>query len=287
MATDGTKLVTRRGRDVTGQYPELHMVHELVNQVNAVVDAEIVAFDEDGRNSFEALQQRMNLQNEREIKRATQKVPVAMVAFDLLWLDGNDLTGLSLEERRDLLTTIVEEDHRLQLITHVEGSGTAFTETARTLGLEGVVAKRTGSRYLSGRRSPDWRKIKLTNTQDCVILGWTPGQGGRSGSFGALLVGAYDEGRLLWVGQVGTGFTGAMLDRLMEALQPIVRSSPAGDDPELGAVKGARFVEPTLVCEVEYLELTKSTRKMRAPSFKGLREDKLPEDCVLERPKSA
>jgi bifunctional non-homologous end joining protein LigD len=287
MATDATKLVTRRGRDVTGQYPELHMVHELVNQVNAVLDAEIVAFDEDGRNSFEALQQRMNLQNEREIKRATQKVPVALVAFDLLWLDGNDLTDLPLEERRDLLTTIVEEDHRLQLITHVEGSGTAFTETAREHDLEGVVAKRIGSRYLSGRRSPDWRKIKLTNTQDCVILGWTPGQGGRSGSFGALLVGAYDEGRLLWVGQVGTGFTGAMLDRLMEALRPIVRSRPASDDPELGMVKGATFVEPTLVCEVEYLELTKSTRKMRAPSFKGMREDKLPEDCVLERPKSA
>jgi bifunctional non-homologous end joining protein LigD len=255
--------------------------------VNAVLDAEIVAFDDDGKNSFEALQQRMNLTNEREIKRTAQKVPVAMVAFDLLWLDGNDVTGLPLEQRRELLTTIVEEDHRLQLITHVEGSGTAFTETARTLGLEGVVAKRTGSRYLPGKRLPDWRKIKLTNTQDCMILGWTPGQGGRAGSFGALLVGAYDEGRLLRVGQVGTGFTGSMLDRLMQMLAPLVRSTPAGDDPELAAVKGATFVEPTIVCEVEYLELTKSTRKMRAPSFKGLREDKVPEDCVLERPKGA
>ena len=287
LATDLTKLVTRRGRDVTEQYPELHMVHELVNQVNAVIDTEIVAFDEDGRNSFEALQQRMNLMNEREIKRAAQKVPVAMIAFDLLWLDGNDVTGLPLEQRRELLTTVVEEDHRLQLITHVEGSGTAFTETARALGLEGVVAKRTGSRYLSGRRSPDWRKIKLINTQDCVILGWTPGQGGRAGSFGALLVGAYDEGRLVWVGQVGTGFTGSMLDRMMGMLTPLGRPTPAGDDPELAAVKGATFVEPTLVCEVEYLELTKSTRKMRAPSFKGLREDKVAEDCVLERPKGA
>ena len=150
-----------------------------------------------------------------------------------------------------------------------------------------MVAKRTGSRYLSGKRSPDWRKIKLINTQDCVILGWTPGQGGRAGSFGALLVGAYDEGRLVWVGQVGTGFTGSMLDRMMEMLTPLARPTPAGDDPELAAVKGATFVEPTLVCEVEYLELTKSTRKMRAPSFKGLREDKVPEDCVLERPKGA
>jgi len=152
---------------------------------------------------------------------------------------------------------------------------------------EGIVGKCLGTPYVPGRRTKDWRKIKALNTQDCVILGWTPGQGGRAGSFGALLVGAYDEGRLLWVGQVGTGFAGSTLDRVMELLEPLVRSTPAGDDPELAAVKGPTFVEPTLVCQVEYLELTKSTRKMRAPSFKGLREDKLPEDCVLERPKGA
>jgi bifunctional non-homologous end joining protein LigD len=285
LATDATRLLTRNGRDVSAQYPELHMVHELVNQVNAVLDAEIVAFDDDGRNSFEALQQRMNLTNEREIKRAATKIPVALVAFDLLWLDGRDVTSLGLQERRELLVAIVEGDPRLQLITHVAGAGISFTDRVRELGLEGVVAKRTGSRYQPGRRSPDWRKIKLTNTQDCVILGWTPGQGGRAGTFGALLVGAYHEGRLLWVGQVGTGFTQEMLERLMGRLEPLVRPAAAGDDPELAAVKGATFVDPSLVCEVEYLEITKSTRKMRAPSFKGLRDDKAPEDCVLELPR--
>jgi DNA ligase D-like protein (predicted ligase)/DNA ligase D-like protein (predicted polymerase)/DNA ligase D-like protein (predicted 3'-phosphoesterase) len=286
LATDLTRLVTRRGRDVTHQYPELHMVHELVDQVNAVIDAEIVAFDEGGRNSFEALQQRMNLVNEREIKRAAAKIPVALVAFDLLWLDGHSTVDLALEERRELLEAIVETDERLQLVTHVVGGGKAFVGVAREHGLEGVVAKRTGSRYQPGRRSPDWRKIKLTNTQDCVILGWTPGQGGRAGSFGALLVGAYEDGKLLWIGQVGTGFTHQTLERLMAALEPLVRSAPAGDDPGLGKVKGATYVEPQLVCEVEYLEITKSTHKMRAPSFKGLRDDKLPEDCVLERPRA-
>jgi bifunctional non-homologous end joining protein LigD len=287
LSTDLTRLVTRRGRDVTYQYPELHMVHELVDQVNAVIDAEIVAFDDDGKNSFEALQQRMNLANEREIKRASAKIPVALVAFDLLWLDGRSTVDLKLEERRELLEAIVETDERLQLVTHVEGDGKDFARVARELGLEGVVAKRTGSRYQPGRRSPDWRKIKLTNTQDCVILGWTPGQGGRAGSFGAILVGAYDDGKLLWVGQVGTGFTHQTLDRLMAALEPLVRKTPAGDDPELGKVRGATFVEPQLVAEVEYLELTKSTHKMRAPSFKGMRDDKLPDECVLERPKVA
>ena len=219
--------MTRNGRDVTDKYPELKMIHELVDQVNAVLDAEIVAFDEDGKNSFEALQQRMNLSNEREIKRISSKIPVALVAFDLLWLDGHELTGLGLEERRELLETIVEQDHRLQVITHVDGGGKAFVEVARELGLEGVVAKRTGSKYQPGRRSPDWRKIKLTNTQDCVILGWTPGQGGRSGTFGALLVGAFDDGELIWIGQVGTGFTRDKLDRILEALEPLQAPDPA------------------------------------------------------------
>ena len=217
----------------------------------------------------------MNLSNEREIKRISSRIPVALVAFDLLWLDGHDLTDLALEQRREPLETIVEQDHRLQVVTHVDGGGTAFAEVAEGLGLEGVVAKRIGSKYQPGRRSPDWRKIKLTDTQDCVILGWTSGQGGRSGTFGALLVGAYDDGKLIWIGQVGTGFTRATLDRVLEALE-LASATPPIDDPELAKVKGATFVEPTLVCEVEYLEITKSTKKMRAPSFKGLREDKAP-----------
>jgi bifunctional non-homologous end joining protein LigD len=284
LSTDLTRLITRRGRDVATQYPELHMIHELVDQLNAVMDGEIVAFDEDGKNSFEALQQRMNLANEREIKRIAKQIPVALVAFDLLWLDGRNLTEQPLEERRELLQTVVEEDERLQLVTFVEREGSRLVAAARSLGLEGVVAKRHGSKYFSGRRSPDWRKIKLTNTQDCVILGWTPGQGGRAGTFGALLVGAYDDGKLRWIGQVGTGFTDKMLAKVMELLTPLVTKESPTDDSELKAIKGATFVRPEIVCEVEYLEITKSTRKMRAPSFKGLRTDKAPEDCILEPP---
>jgi bifunctional non-homologous end joining protein LigD len=287
MITGETVLRSRTGRDVTSQYPELHMIHELVDQVNAVLDGEIVAFDPDGKNSFEALQQRMNLANPREIERARKKIPVSIVVFDLLWLDGRDCTGLKLEERRELLEVIVEQDDRLQLVAHVEGAGRALVDAARAQELEGVVAKRLGSPYLPGRRTDAWRKIKLVQSQDCVILGFTHGQGGRGATFGALLVGAYDDGRLIWVGQVGTGFTDSMLASIMEQLQPLVRTDPPGDDPELAAVKGAVFVEPSLVCEVGYLEMTKSTRKMRAPTFKGMRQDKLPEDCILERPAKA
>jgi bifunctional non-homologous end joining protein LigD len=282
LSTGETKLRTRTGRDATEQYPELHMVHELVDQVNAVVDGEIVAFDDAGRPSFEVLQQRMNLAGQRAIARASKTTPVSLVAFDLLWLDGHDTSGLPLEQRRELLELIAEQDHRLQVTAHVAGEGNALATQARELGLEGVMAKRLGSPYVPGRRGPDWRKIKLMNTQDCVVLGWTPGKGGRAGSFGALLVGAIVDGELRWVGQVGSGFTDRMLDDLMKQLEPLVRSDPPFDDPSLAAVKGATFVEPELVCEVQYLEMTKSTRKMRAPSFRGMRSDVPPEDCVLE-----
>ncbi len=282
LSTGETVLRTRTGRDATAQYPEIHMVHELIDQVNAVIDGEIVAFDDTGRPSFEVLQQRMNLSGQRAIARAAKTTPVSLVVFDLLWLDGRDTTGLPLEQRRELLELITEQDHRLQVTAHVAGEGKALAEQARSLGLEGVMAKRLGSTYLPGRRSPDWRKIKLMNTQACVILGWTAGKGGRAGSFGALLVGAIVDGELRWVGQVGSGFTERMLADLMGELEPLARPDPPIDDPKLAAAKDATFVEPELVCEVRYLEMTKSTKKMRAPSFRGLRPDVPPEDCVLE-----
>jgi bifunctional non-homologous end joining protein LigD len=282
MSTGETVLRSRTGRDVTDTYPELRMVHELVDQVNAVIDGEIVALDETGKDSFEQLQQRMNLRNPREIERIRARIPVSLVVFDVLWLDGRETIALPLEQRRELLELVTETDERLQVIPHVEGDGVAFTDAARSLGLEGVVAKRAGSPYVAGRRTDAWRKIKLITSQDCVILGYTPGQGGRAGSFGALLVGAIVDGALRWVGQVGTGFKDGVLADVLEQLRPLERDEPAV--PELRSVKGAVFVEPRLVCEVQYLQMTKGTGKMRAPSFKGMRPDVAPEDVLLEPP---
>ncbi len=179
------------------------MIHELIDQVNCVLDGEIVAFDADGKNSFEALQQRMNLSNPREIDRARKRLPVSYVVFDLLWLDGHDVSGLPLEQRRELLGFVVEEDDRLRVTAHVEGAGVAMVEAAKAQQLEGVMAKRVGSPYVQGKRTDAWRKIKLRTTQDCVILGFTPGQGGRGETFGALLVGAFDAGR--FAGSVRSG----------------------------------------------------------------------------------
>jgi DNA ligase D-like protein (predicted ligase)/DNA ligase D-like protein (predicted polymerase)/DNA ligase D-like protein (predicted 3'-phosphoesterase) len=218
---EDVRLVSRTGRDQSAQYPELKRLYRRVTATNAVLDGEIVATDEQGGTSFERLQQRMNLASKSEIERMVKVVPVEMVAFDLLWLDGRDLTREPLTARRELLTQVVMEDRGLRLIYSAPQRGVEFFEAATALGLEGIIAKRTSSRYLPGRRSDDWRKIKILSRQDCVILGWTPGQRGRASAFGALLLGAYRDDRLLWIGQVGTGFTERMLKDLLARLKEI------------------------------------------------------------------
>jgi bifunctional non-homologous end joining protein LigD len=283
VSTDSTRLLSRTGRDQSAQYPELDNLAEYVNALSAVIDGEIVAEDEKGRPSFEQLQQRMNLSSPKDIQRARTKVPVLLFVFDLLWLDGQDLTAEPLEERRRQLEQIVTVTGPMKITVYTDGDGRRFFEKAKDLGLEGVVAKKMGSRYVPGRRTKDWRKIKAVNRQDCVILGWTRGGGSRAETFGSLLVGAYREGELIWIGQVGTGFTESVLDNLMQRLKELETKKPPIADPALLAVKGARWVRPELVCEVEYLQITKAG-KLRAPSFKGLRPDKVPADCLLEAP---
>ncbi|MGH2653033.1 MAG: non-homologous end-joining DNA ligase [Actinomycetota bacterium] len=283
VTTDATRLVSRTGRDHTFRYPELGNLARFVNALQAVIDGEIVAPDDRGRPSFERLQQRMNLSAPRDIERARTKVRIVLFVFDLLWLDGRDLTPEPLEERIRLLEEIVTETGPIRLVASVDEHGAAFFDKAKELGFEGVVAKQLGSPYLPGRRSKEWRKIKAVNRQDCVILGWTPGTGGRSSTFGALLLGAYRDGELVWVGQVGTGFTQPVLADLLQRLASVEVPKPPIADPELARVKGAKWVRPELVCDVEYLEMTR-VGKLRAPSFKGLRSDKAPADAVLEPP---
>jgi bifunctional non-homologous end joining protein LigD len=283
VTTDATRLLSRTGRDQSAQYPELDNLAEYVNALSAVIDGEIVAEDEEGRPSFERLQQRMNLSAPREIQRARSKVPVLLFVFDLLWFDGRDLTGETLEERRRQLEEIVTVTGPMNLTVYTEGKGKQFFAKAKELGFEGVVAKKLGTPYVPGRRTKDWRKIKAVNRQDCVVLGWTRGGGSRTETFGSLLVGAYRDGELIWIGQVGTGFTESVLSDLMRRLAELETKKPPIADPALSAVKGARWVRPELVCDVEYLQITKAG-KLRAPSFKGLRPDKAPADCILERP---
>ncbi|HEY7605978.1 MAG TPA: non-homologous end-joining DNA ligase, partial [Actinomycetes bacterium] len=278
-----TRLTSRTRRDMTAQFPELIDMHRQLAARNAVVDGEIVALDRDGRPSFERMQDRFHRTPE-ELARNKGRVPVQFLAFDLLWLDGQPLLDLPLVERRARLNEVLVETRDIRLSQVVEGAGRRFFEQVRELQLEGIVAKRAASPYRPGIRSHDWRKIKALCLQDCVIVGWTPGKGGRAATLGSLLLAVYDDGRLRYAGNVGTGFTHAFLADLLERLQELQVPAPMFEGFEgTPRPRGARFVRPELVCEVEYLKWTQDD-KLRASSFKGLRPDKPPTDARRERP---
>jgi bifunctional non-homologous end joining protein LigD len=282
---DETMLVSRNLRNISAQYPEFQRLHERLVAVEAMVDGEIVAMS-DGRPSFEKLQSRINLQNPHDIERAMKQTPVTYVVFDLLYLDGRWLLNEPLRERKRLLDELVVPSERVQVSTSLEGDGRLLFEAAKEQNLEGVVGKKLDSHYHPGRRSRQWLKVKTTYNADVVIGGWTPGEGSRSKRFGALLVGAYEEGELRFIGAVGTGFNQEALDALMEGLDEIrsdenpFKSDPRADRSAWGKpIRDPHWVEPLLVAKVEFRELTSSGR-LRAPSFKGLRDDKDPEDCL-------
>ncbi|MGH2749682.1 MAG: non-homologous end-joining DNA ligase [Actinomycetota bacterium] len=282
-----TMLVSRSHKDMTASYPELHKLHEQLVAHDAVVDGEVVAFDR-GRPSFEKLQSRINLQDAQQIERAMKAIPVSYIAFDLLYLDGRSVVGEPLERRRTLLEELVVPSGRIQVSQAVPGEGKALSDAARAQNLEGIVAKRLGSPYRVGKRTREWLKIKVTSDADVVIGGWSPGEGARSSSFGALLAGVYDDEGLRFIGAVGTGFSDRMLSDLVPRLQahesercPFIED-PTGLPPSRfgKALRNARWCEPSLVAAVEFRELTAGLR-LRAPSFKGLRTDKSPDECTL------
>src|SRR6266536_1050508 len=275
-----TRLTSRTARDVTAQFPELDRLHRQLAARNAVVDGEIVAFDQDGRPSFQRMQDRFHRSPE-ELARHRGRVPIQFLAFDLLWLDGESLLELPLADRRARLAEVLVPRDDVRVSQEVQGRGTAFFDQIKGLGLEGVVAKRLTSQYRPGARSPDWRKVKALRRQDCVIVGWTRGKGGRSSTLGSLLLAVYDGGGPRYVGNVGTGFTHSFLERLLPDLQEREQAHPPVEVPPDPRLRGARWTRPELVCEVEYQGWTDDWR-LRAPSFKGIRTDKLPEDCRRE-----
>lgn len=281
---EATKLMSRNGGDITIAYPELHKVHERLVALDAVVDGEIVAL-KDGIPSFELLQSRMHVRNERDIQRLSRQVPVSYVAFDLLYLDGSSLISLPYTERRRLLEETLVPTNTVQISTSVGGTGIALYEVAKEANLEGIVAKRLASTYELGRRSQSWLKVKTSHDADLVIGGWTPGQGKRDGSLGSLLMAAYEDGGdLRYVGNVGTGFDGKTLDDLSERLAALETPDSAFNAESRKEIRRvspeAHWVRPELVAVVEFRQLT-SALKLRAPSFKGLRTDKTPAECTV------
>jgi bifunctional non-homologous end joining protein LigD len=294
VCNNETTLFSRNQRDITATYPELAKLHERMVAIDAVVDGEIVAMA-NGRPSFEALQGRLNLQDRGAVARAAKVLPVTYVAFDLLYLDGRSLLTTPIEDRKALLQELVVEKAGAVMVSlAAEGEGHAVFAMAQSQNLEGMVAKRLGSPYRLGKRSKDWLKVKTLHTADVVVGGWTKGERGRSGTLGALLVGAYDQGALHYVGAVGTGFTDRSLDEVLASLRaeesdrcPFVED-PSGSRSQFGKViKDPHWTHPRLVAAVEFRELT-SAGRLRAPSFKGLRKDKAPEECLFDdlRPKT-
>jgi bifunctional non-homologous end joining protein LigD len=276
------RFESRRGGDITSRYPELRGLGPALSSTAAVLDGEIVAFEGE-RPSFERLQRRMHVSNERTVRRLMGEVPVVYVIFDLLWLEGHSTLELPYRERRKLLDELAPQGQSWQTPAAHEGGGAALLDATRRLGLEGVVAKRLESVYEPGRRSRAWLKVKNHNSQEFVIGGWAAGKGARSTSLGALLIGYYEstepDARLKYAGRVGTGLTETELRRLVELLEPLRRdTSPFSPAPR---VKDAVFVEPELVAEVEFTEWT-SAGAARAPVYLGLRDDRDPRDVVRE-----
>ncbi len=276
------RLESRNLTEITGSYPELARLNRALSSHAAILDGEIVAFDEHHRPSFAALQRRMHVGSPTQAKRLAKASPVTYMIFDLLWLDGHSLIGLRYEERRELLDALALSGESWQTPEHLTGHGRDVLKATAEQKLEGIVAKRLDSQYEPGARGSAWIKIKNVGRQELVIGGWLPGEGRRERRIGALLVGVYDpDGAFRYAGRVGTGFNDAELDRLDKLLAPLRRKdSPftAGDE---SPPRGAVFVEPELVAEIEFTEWT-SAGVLRHPSYKGLREDKDAREVVRE-----
>ena len=285
LAGGAVELRSRRGRDDTAAYADVAEALTAVPARSAVLDGEVVVLDAEGRPSFGLLQARINLTRAADIARLSATHPARLMLFDVLELDGQSLLDLPYDERRAVLEELVQPGpgSRLQVPPVFDGDLGAAMDTSRTLGLEGVVAKRRSSRYQPGGRGDAWRKIKHARTQEVVVGGWRPGQGRRAGGIGSLLMGVPTADGLHYVGRVGSGLADRALDELQAALAPLARrDSPFSDVPREDA-RDASWVEPLLVAEVSYGELTGPGR-MRHPVWRGLRPDKTPADVTWELP---
>jgi bifunctional non-homologous end joining protein LigD len=266
VADGRVRIVSRRGNDVSARYPELASLATNVPVDDLVLDGELVVLDDDGRPSFNAIQQ--------------HKDPATLMAFDVLRVDGQDVTPLPWHERRALLERLALAGPTWQTPPVVHGDADVALATAARLGMEGIVAKRIDAPYRPGKRTAAWQKVKLSARQELVVGGWLPGERRLSGTVGSLLVGYYDEpgGTLQYAGRVGSGLSDELRDRLCEELvqRP---TSPFVDVPP--RLPGPVWVEPQLVVEVKFTEWT-GDGVLRQPVFLGIRTDKDAADVVRE-----
>jgi bifunctional non-homologous end joining protein LigD len=267
-----TTLLSRRGLDITCQYPSIARGIASAVAMDAILDGEIVALDEDGKPSFQLLQQRMNLSNELDVCRAEVDIPALYFAFDILHLGQHDLTKVPLEQRKNLLEHLLLPCTNVQITSHFVGDCSVVYDVCMAHGFEGIVAKRLDSHYEVGRRSANWVKIKPTKVSEFVVGGYTVGQGDRNTTFGALLLGHYDgHGNLLYVGSVGTGFSDKLLSDTVRSLESL-RTNDCPFKQKPADKPGSVWLRPDRVAEVKFMEWT-NDRKLRGPVFLKFRED--------------
>jgi bifunctional non-homologous end joining protein LigD len=284
----GIRLVSRSGKDNSRTYPEISgpvsgSAAGSAGLGQVLLDGEIVAFT-DGRPDFEALQPRMHVSSAEAAQRLSATIPVSYLAFDVLQLEGVPLLSRPYGPRREILETIMGNGPGFLVPPNFPGADLDAVRAASVAnGLEGVVVKRLDSAYEPGTRAGSWLKVKNLLQQEVVVAGWKPGQGNRAGLIGSLLVGVYsDAGGLLYAGHVGTGFSDPVLRMLTRLLEPLRRPRSPFDGPVPAEYAGpAVWVEPRLVVEVTFHRWTRAGR-MRAPAYRGLRDDKDPAQVFRE-----
>lgn len=277
------RALTRNDKDLGATFPELRTIGEILGSRSAILDGEIVAFNDEGRPDFGKLAHRLHLSSKSTISRMAKSTPAVFLAFDIVYLEGRSLLEQSYDERRELLESLQLQSDAIATPPSIrEATGAEILAISRERGLEGVVIKRRDSPYSPGLRSSQWIKVKNFRTQEAVVGGWTEGKGERTGSLGALLLGIPTENGLVYIGKVGTGFSEVARKDLLDALVPLaqdetpftMRLSPA-------ETVLAHFVRPELVGEVQYSEWT-SDGRLRHPSWRGLRPDKNANEVTRE-----
>lgn len=275
------RLYARSGNELTHRYPELTGLDAGLGAEPAIVDGELVALEPDGRPSFPLLQTRMNLERAGDIAREARRTPVRYYLFDILVDDDRDVTGRPLQERRGILERRAAAAIAPIAVPPVFDDVDAALEASGALRLEGIVVKDPNSLYLRGQRSESWLKVKHTSTQEVVIAGIRPGKGGRSGTFGSLLLGIPGPDGLRYAGRVGTGFSDSTLKTILRTLTPLrTDENPLVGVPPADA-RDALWVRPVLVGEVEYGEFTPGGI-LRHPRWRGMRPDKSPDEVRRE-----
>lgn len=276
---DDVRLVSRNGKDLTATFPELtRPLRAAVKPRSAVLDSEIVALDRKGRPNFGFLQSRAGLS---EDESAARSATIEMMVFDLLELDGHDITSDDYDVRRAALAASVTPTGPIQVPEEFDGDLDAALASSTALGLEGVIAKVRDSRYAEGRRSKAWIKLKHQRTQEVVVVGWRPGAGSAAGGIGSLVLGIPDAGGIRYAGRVGTGFSDAERRGMVARFRGMARQTPPVHDAPRDELLHVHWIEPTLVGEVTFMEWT-SAGALRHSSWRGWRADKNPADVRVE-----